>query len=50
MKKYDHVNEKDNPRILKQKEIFTKLIDERCDEILNLRDKKLWRFNISLQG
>ena len=35
IKKYDY-NDKDNPLILKQKEIFNELVDERLDEITEL--------------
>ena len=40
IKKFTY-DDKDTPLILKQKEIFNKLVDERLEEITNLDKKKL---------
>ena len=38
-KRFGYDTEKDSPSFLKQKEIFNKLTDEWCDEILKLRER-----------
>ena len=39
LKKYDCDTEKDSLKLLKQQKIFNELINERCDEILELKKK-----------
>ena len=41
VKKYNYDTQKDSQSILKQKEIFNKLADERKDEIIELTEKSI---------